>query len=106
MTNIDINEIISKSEAPPIFAEEAGVLVRLKASQDEKKNVRKEGLVSIIFIDTVRQKVLGEFVINQITAAALQHILGDTLKKLEEELRSSKLPVGPEPPKTSNMSYR
>jgi hypothetical protein len=68
--------------------------------------VHKEGLLSIIFIDIVRQRVLGEFVINQITAVALQQILGDTLKKLEEELRNGKMPVGPDTPKTSNTAYR
>ena len=107
MPNIDMSELISKSDAVPIFADEVGVMVRLKAVQDEKKNVHKEGLIGIIFIDTVRQRVVGEFVVNQMTAIALRQILDETLKKLSDELKSKELPKGgPEPPKTSNMSYR
>ena len=106
MVNIDLNELIAKSDALPIFAEEVGVLMRVKAAQNEKKELHKEGLVSIVFIDTVRQRIIGEFVLNQITAIALRQILDDTLKKLNDELKSKELPKAPEAPRTSNMSYR
>jgi len=78
----------------PLFADEVMVGITLKASKErnEKGKIEKEGHVKLGFIDTVRGQFVAEVVISPMTAKGLMKILGDNLKKLDEELKSGELP--------------
>lgn len=76
----------------PIFADEIGVLVRVKATKDEKQAVYKEGTIGIIFIDATKKLILGEFVVSKYTAKNLIKPLSESIEKLEKELASKDMP--------------
>ena len=90
-----INIDLAKSNIKPIFADEAAVIIKLKASKNQKGEIEKEGQIAIIFIDMMKQRALGEFVITRTTAKALLAVLTQNLNTLEKELKSKELPKVP-----------
>jgi hypothetical protein len=89
----------------PMFADEVMVSVGMKAVKDEKGKIKKEGVVRIGFIDMVRGQLLGEFILTPITANAFLRVLSANLKKLDEELKSEKLPEKPIIKEEGTISY-
>ena len=49
--------------------------MKLKASKNQKGDIEKEGQIGMIFIDMMKQKPVGEFVITKATASALSTVL-------------------------------
>jgi len=92
----------------PIYADEIGVSIRLKAVKNEKTGtVEKDGMIGIMFIDATKRQVVGEFVVSKITAKGFYSILSDSIQKLEKELASSEMPKQPEVKTTGTSSlYR
>lgn len=78
----------------PLFADEVVLGVTLKASKerDEKGRIEKEGHVRFGFVDVMRGQIIAEVVLSSMTAKALLKILGDNLKKLDDELKSEEPP--------------
>jgi len=78
----------------PLFADEVMVGVSIKASKDrdEKGRIEKEGHIRLGFIDVMKGQMITEVVLSPMTAKALLKVLGDNLKKLDEELKSGEPP--------------
>ena len=75
----------------PLFADEVMLGITVKATQTED-GVKKEGLIRLSFLDVVRGQLLTEVVITPATAKSLSKILNNDLKRMDEELKSKKLP--------------
>ena len=75
---------VSQSKTPPIFADE--VMVSFVVKRD-KEGKRKEGVVRLSFIDTMRKEVISDIVLTPVTAQALMKILENSLKKLDNALK-------------------
>jgi hypothetical protein len=99
-----INIDLTKTNIKPIFADEAAVIVKLKASKNQKGEIEKEGQIGIIFIDMMKQKPVGEFVITRITAKALSTVLLQNIGTLEKELKSKEMPKAPPIKTTTDTS--
>jgi hypothetical protein len=89
--NIDLADTNEK----PIFADEVAVIIKLKASKNQKGDIEKEGQIGIIFIDMMKRKPVGEFVLARTTAKALSNVLLQNITTLEKELKSKDMPKAP-----------
>ncbi len=99
-----INIDLSKTNIRPIFADEVAVVIKLKASKNQKGEAEKEGLISIIFLDMMKQKPIGEFVVSRTTAKALSSVLSQNIITLEKELKSKEMPKAPAIKTTTDTS--
>lgn len=79
-------------DTKPIFADEVALMFKVKAIKNEKGVVEKEGAISFVFVDMMKQQVLGEFVVSKSTAKALAKILPENIEKLEKQLKDKNLP--------------
>jgi len=86
----------------PLFADEVMLSTNVKSTQGGEK----EGVVRIAFIDIPRKEVLGEFILNRITAKRFNQILGENLKKLDDII-SGKVTIKPKKISTTEeeLSY-
>lgn len=91
-----VNINLSKAKTKPVFADEIAIAVKVKAFKNHKNIVEKEGLLELIFIDSVKQQVTGEFVISRFTAKGLIGALNQTIEQLEKELANKDMPKQPE----------
>jgi len=82
-------------DTKPIFADEIALMLKVKAFKNEKGEVEKEGVVTLIFIDMVKQQVIGEFVISKATAKTFAKILPENIEKLEKQLVDKSMPEKP-----------
>ncbi len=94
-TGQSINIDLAKTNIKPIFADEVAVVVKLKASKSDDGKIEKEGQIGIIFLDMMKQRPIGEFVIARTTAKALSTVLLQNIATLEKELKSKELPKAP-----------
>lgn len=102
-----LNINLAKSNLKPVFADEVAIALRIKASKNEKGQVEKEGHISLIFIDMMKQQPVGEFIINRITAKAFAQILTQNIAELEKQLSNKDMPKPPEVKTTRDQtSYR
>ncbi len=89
----------------PVFADEMGVSIRIKAVKDDKSGkVEKEGVVGIMFIDSIKKQLIGEFIVNKSTAKNFAKVLEDSVAKMEKELASKEMPKQPEVKTTGDFS--
>lgn len=79
------------SQIKPVFADEAMVGISIKATKAGNE-VKKQGVIRLSFIDVIRKQMLSEVVLLPETAKALHRVLGQTLRKFEEEIKSKELP--------------
>jgi len=81
----------------PLFVDNAMVAVQLQASKekDETGKIRKEGHIRIGFIDGMKNQVITEVVMSLMAAKNLTKILDDSIKRLDEELKSGEPPKVP-----------
>ena len=93
-------------DTKPIFADEIALMFKIKAIKGEKGEVEKEGEIMIVFIDMMKQQVLGEFVIGKSTAKALAKILPENIEKLEKQLKDKSIPQKPQLDTTYDKSIR
>jgi hypothetical protein len=99
-----VNINLARSKLKPIFADEIGIVTKVKANKNEKGEVEKEGHIELIFLDMVKQQPIGEFVISKSTAKALLGALAQNITNLEKELASKSMPKQPEIKTTSGDS--
>ncbi len=100
-----INIDLAKSNIKPVFADEVAVIVKMKAAKNQKGEIEKEGQIGMIFIDMLKQKPVGEFVVTKATARALSMVLSQNVDNLEKELKSKELPKAPQIKTTTDTSY-
>jgi|GEM_PF-4448913 hypothetical protein len=79
-------------DTKPIFADEVALMFKVKAIKTDKGAIEKEGAISLVFVDMMKQQVLGEFVISKSTAKALAKILPENIEKLEKQLKEKSMP--------------
>jgi hypothetical protein len=89
---IDIRFVDTK----PIFADEVALVLKIKATKDEKGKIDKEGQIEVIFMDMMKHQALGEFVLSRNTAKALVRALSENIASLEKQLSDKSMPVPPE----------
>ena len=86
-----IKNKISESKIKPLFADEILISANIKARK-KKKTIEKEGLVRLLFLSITNNEPVSEIVLSRFTAERLAFSLVDSLKKLEKELKSKKMP--------------
>jgi hypothetical protein len=101
-----VNIDLTKTNIKPIFADEVAVLIKLKAGKNQKGEIEKEGQIGIVFLDMMRQRPVGEFVVARSTAKALATVLMQNVETLEKELKSKEMPKMPQIKTTSDSSIR
>ena len=107
MANEQLNANILGSDLKPVFADGTAIVMRVKSVKNSKGKVEKEGQIEIIFLDMIKQKPLGEFVMGKSTAMELIAAINQNLANLERELASKEMPKPPEiKPTGSDSSYR
>ncbi len=86
--------------AKPLFADKVIIATLLQSSKkkDETGKIKKEGHIRIGFIDLMKNQIITEVVLGLMTAKGLMKNLDDTIKKLDEELKSG------EPPKMAKIT--
>ena len=72
------------SKTQPIFGDEVFVSFTLKKSKDGS---RKDVVVRLSFVDSMRKEVVADIVLSPVTAEALAKILENTLKKIDEVMQ-------------------
>jgi transcription antitermination factor NusG len=88
----NIQHNITNTPLRPVYADEIVVAHTIKSSQGKKeKKVEKEAHLHLVFVDMTTQKPVDKVVISLITAKGLYKALGDTLARLDKELRSNKV---------------
>lgn len=87
----NIQQNLATTPVRPIFADEIVVAQTVKAGKDKDGKIVKEGHLHIIFIDMTTQKPIDKIVISPLTARGLYNALGESLVKIEKELKSKKL---------------
>lgn len=93
-------------DTKPIFADEVALMFKVKAIKNEKGDAEKEGVITLVFIDMMKQQVIGEFVISKSTAKALAKILPENIEKLEKQLKDKSMPQKPQLDTTYDKSIR
>jgi hypothetical protein len=73
-----------QSKETPVFADEVMISFTIKRSKDGS---RKDSVVRMSFIDSMRKVVISEVVVSPVTADALSKVLGKTLEKLEGAMK-------------------
>ncbi|MEK6984071.1 MAG: hypothetical protein AABX33_05835 [Nanoarchaeota archaeon] len=72
----------------PLFADEVAVACTIKQEKDEKGDLKKEGFVSLIFIDIVTHGTVARITMSKSTGKALWKILKTNLEDMEKQLLS------------------
>jgi hypothetical protein len=87
-----IQQNIAASSVRPLFADGIVVAHTIKSTKEKgNKKPEKEAHVHLVFLDMTSQKPMDKVVISRITARELHRALGDSLDKLEKELKSNKV---------------
>jgi hypothetical protein len=87
----NIQQNIATTPVKTLYADEIVVAHTIKAGKDKKGKVMKEGHLHLVFIDMTTQRPIDKIAISPITAMGLHKALGDTLLKIDKELKNKKL---------------
>ncbi len=88
----NIQQNISSASLRPVYADEIVIAHTIKSNKEkDKKKVDKEAHLHLVFVDMVTQRPVDKVVISHITAKGLYTALGDTLSKLDKELKNNKV---------------
>jgi len=81
---------IDIKRAIPIFADNVIVANVIKSYEGDKKNKgkKKEGHVTLIFVDNLSHSAVTRVIISRQTAEALLKALEESLKKFDKELKN------------------
>ena len=79
----------------PLFADEVAVACTIKQEKDEKGNLKKEGFVSLIFLDMVTRSTVARVTLSKTTAKALSKLLKNNVQDMEKKLlsKTEEIPV-------------
>lgn len=80
-----------------MFADNVVVANLIKNSEEKRKNKRKEGHITLIFVDTLTKQAVSRVVVSRQTAEALLQTLGESLKKFDSDVSEVRLKAKPEP---------
>jgi hypothetical protein len=75
-----------------LFADGVGTALRFKAAKNKKGEAEKDGFIEILFIDSIRQKVISSIVVSRLTAIDLITGLNQTLVNYDKEMASKDMP--------------
>ncbi len=78
------------------FADAVGTALRIKAAKNKKGEAEKEGAIELLFIDSIRQRVVSSVVVSILTAIDLSAGLAQTLTNFDKEMASKEMPKQPE----------
>lgn len=81
---------LTSTKLTPIFADDILIGQTIKQNKTKEGELEKEGVISFFFLDMMTQKPVAKVVISRLTALNFHHLLGDTLQKLNAELKSGK----------------
>ncbi len=81
---------VATTEITPVYADDVLIGQTIKQNKLPDGTLEKEGLITFFFIDMITQKPVAKIVTSRITAQQFNHLLGDTLQKMNTELRSNK----------------
>lgn len=83
----------------PLFADNVIVANLIKDSEREKKgkNKKKEGHVTLIFVDTLTKQAVSRIVVSRPTAEAMLKTLDESLKKFDKDIIKEKTKAKVEP---------
>ena len=87
----NIQQNLATTPIKGLYADEIVVAHTIKAGKNKDGRVMKEGHLHIVFIDMTTQRPIDKVVISPITAMGLYRALGETLVKVEKELKSKKI---------------
>jgi len=79
---------IAQSKVKPVFGDEVFVSFTLKKSKDGK---RKDVVIRLSFVDSMRKEVVADVVVTPVTAEAMIKILQGTLKKVDEVMEGKEV---------------
>ena|SRR3989338_7391968 len=85
-----IHQNLVNTELVPIFADDVLIGQTIKQNKDKDGNLEKEGTISFFFFDMMTQKPVSKVVISRLTAQNLHKLLGDTIEKMNIEIKSNK----------------
>jgi hypothetical protein len=77
---------IDIKRAIPLFADNVIVANLIKDSEKEKASKKKEGHVTLIFVDTLTKQAVARVVVSRQTAESLLKSLDESLKKFDKNL--------------------
>lgn len=75
-----------------VFADGVGTALRIKALANPKGGVEKEGMIEVLFIDSIRQKVVSSVVVSRLTAKDIIINLNQSLISFDKEMASKDMP--------------
>ncbi len=87
----NIKQNLAITPIKPIYADEVVVAHTVKAKKDDKGRIAKEGHLHLVFLDMTTQKPIEKIIISPITALGLYKALGESIEKIEKELKSRKM---------------
>ncbi len=90
----NIQQNLATTNIRPVYADEVLVAHTIKAGKNAKGKVSKEAHLHLVFIDMTTQKPVDKVVLSPITAMGLHKALGDSLVKIDKELRSKRVEKG------------
>jgi len=83
---------IDIKRAIPLFADNVIVANVIKTEQEtsgkKKSKQKKEGYVTLIFVDNLSHAAVARVVVSRQTADALQKALDESMKKFDKEMKS------------------
>lgn len=80
----------------PLFADNV-IVANLVRNEEAKKGRKKEGHLTLIFVDTLTKQAISRVVVSKQTAEALLKTLDESLKKFDKDLSREIKKVKAEP---------
>ena len=76
---------IDIKRALPLFADNV-IVANLIKSEEKKKSKKKEGHITLIFVDTLTKQAVSRVAVSKQTAEALLKALDESLKKFDKDI--------------------
>jgi len=86
----NIQQNLANTALRPVFADEIVVAHTIKGGKTTKGKPMKEAHLHLVFIDMTTQKPVDKIVLSPITAMGLYNALGESLAKIEKEIKNKK----------------
>jgi len=96
---------IDIKRAIPIFSDNVIVANLIRAAKEEKKPGKKEGHITLIFVDTLSQQAVARIVVSRQVAEALEKSLAESIDKFDKEMKSKSTLKKPKIEATKTRGY-
>jgi len=90
----NIQQNLATTNIRPIYADEVVVAHTIKAGKSANGKVAKEAHLHLVFIDMTTQRPVNKIVLSPITAMGLHKALGDSISRIDKELKGKKVEKG------------